>query len=288
MSLNIAKDLIEGAVIGLNAYIKPGGVHRYAPGVLFDEILCNLISIIDSLAEAVDIGSRVRRGELAASSIGYRKLIADPLKEVFRTCSSVHPQYVVPLVVGGAALGLSGVESILEESSKFKKALELIVTGGSWSDIKYFVETLKTIGRQDMYDHLRDSGYADIAILKTATNLNEVCKILGSKWKGFLVIEIHEGPLFTYLKRLQEIYRSEKKLSHSVIALYMELVKPHLPPSLIDKAKSAESCGYMKSTECAKIMYELDLTLRKSKLVFNDISEVVTLIAAFGSFEGFK
>ncbi len=288
MSLNIAKDLIEGAVIGLNAYIKPGGVHRYAPGTLFDEILCNLISIIDNLVEAVNIGSRVRRGELTANSIEYRKLVVDPLKEVFRACSNVHPQYIVPLVIGGVALGLSGVESILEEGSKFKKALELIVTGGSWSDIKYFVETLKTIGRQDMYDHLRSSGYADIAILKSATNLNEICKILGSRWRGFLIIEIHEGALFTYLKRLQEIYKSEKKLSHSVIALYMELLKQHLPPSLIDKVKSAESCGYMKSAECARIMYELDLTLRKNKLVFNDISEVVTLIAAFGSFEGFK
>jgi hypothetical protein len=60
MNLSTSKSLIEGAVIGLNAYIKPGGIHRYAPGTLFDEILCNLISLIDSLVEVIDLGNKVR------------------------------------------------------------------------------------------------------------------------------------------------------------------------------------------------------------------------------------
>ena len=288
MSLNIAKTLIHGAIVGLNAYIKPGGVHRYSPGTLFDEVLCNLISITDNVVDAVELGYKVRRGELAASGIGYRKLLVDPLKEVFRSCNVVHPQFIIPLVIGGVALGISGVESILEESSKFKKALELIMLSSVWSDIKYFIDALRTIGRHDMYDHLKESSYVDIAILKTSVNLNDVCKALGSRWKGFLTIEIHEGILFTYLKKLQEIYKSERSLSHSVIKLYMELVKPHIPLTLAERVKSAELCGYMKTQECAKVMYELELLLRKSKLFFNDISEVVVLIAAFGSFEGLK
>jgi hypothetical protein len=288
MSLNIAKSLVEGAVLGLNAYIKPGGVHRYTPGTLFDEVLCNLVSAIDSIVDAVEVGSKVKRGEIAASSMGYKKLLVDPLKELFRSCSAVHPQYVIPLIAGGTALGLSGVESILEESSKFKKALELVVTSGSWSDVKHFIETLRTIGRLDMYDHLRGSGYADIAILKSSTSLNEVLKALGSRWRGFLVVEVQEGLIFTYLKRLQEIYKNVRNLFHSVIALYMDIIKSQLPPQLAEKAKSAEHCGYMKTVDCARIMYEIDTALRKSKLLFSDASEVVTVVAAFGYFEGFK
>ena len=288
MSLNIAKSLVEGAVLGLNAYIKPGGVHRYTPGTLFDEVLCNLVSAIDSIVDAVEVGSKVKRGEIAASSMGYKKLLVDPLKELFRSCSAVHPQYVIPLIAGGTALGLSGVESILEESSKFKKALELVVTSGLWSDVKHFIETLRTIGRLDMYDHLRGSGYADIAILKSSTSLNEVLKALGSRWRGFLVVEVQEGLIFTYLKRLQEIYKNVRNLFHSVIALYMDIIKSQLPPQLAEKAKSAERCGYMKTVDCARIMYEIDTALRKSKLLFSDASEVVTVVAAFGYFEGFK
>jgi hypothetical protein len=288
MSLNIAKSLVEGAVLGLNAYIKPGGVHRFTPGALFDEVLCNLVSAIDSIVDAVEVGSKVKRGEIAASSMGYKKLLVDPLKELFRSCSAVHPQYVIPLIAGGTALGLSGVESILEESSKFKKALELVVTSGLWSDVKHFIETLRTIGRLDMYDHLRGSGYADIAILKSSTSLNEVLKALGSRWRGFLVVEVQEGLIFTYLKRLQEIYKNVRNLFHSVIALYMDIIKSQLPPQLAEKAKSAEQCGYMKTVDCARIMYEIDTALRKSKLLFSDASEVVTVVAAFGYFEGFK
>jgi hypothetical protein len=288
MDLSTAKSLIEGAVIGLNAYIKPGGIHRYAPGTLFDEILCNLISLIDSLVEAIDLGNKVRRGELAVTNIPCKEIIINPLKEIFRTCNTVYPQYVIPLVVGGVALGLSGVESILEESSKFKKALELVVASGSWSDIKNFIESLRVVGRQDMYDHLRSLGYVDVAALRSAMNLNEIYRVLGSRWRGFLVVETQEGLLFTYLKRLQEIYKKERSLFHSVIALYMELLKPNIPAQLLDKVKSAEQCGYMKTPECAKITYELDLALRKSKVLFNDVSEVVVLIAAFGSFEGIK
>jgi len=288
MSLNIAKTLIHGAVVGLNAYIKPGGIHRYSPGTLFDEVLCNIISITNNLVDAVELGNKVRRGELAASGIRYRMLLVDPLKEVFRSCNIVHPQFVIPLIIGGVALGISGVESILEESSKFKKALELIMLSSAWSDIKHFIDALRTIGRHDMYDHLKESSYVDIAILKTSVNLNDLCRALGSRWRGFLIIEIHEGILFTYLKKLQEIYKSERSLSHSVIRLYMELVKLHIPPTLAERVRSAELCGYMKTQECAKVMYELELIFRKNKMIFNDISEVAILIAAFGSFEGLK
>jgi len=91
-------------------------------------------------------------------------------------------------------LGLSGVESILEESSKFKKALELVVASSSWSDIKNFVESLRVIGRQDMYDHLRSLGYVDVVALRSTMNLNEICWVLGSGWRGFLVVETQEAP----------------------------------------------------------------------------------------------
>jgi len=243
MDLSTAKSLIEGAVIGLNAYIKPGGIHRYVPGTLFDEILCNLISLINSLEEVIDLGNKVRRRELAVTSIPCKEAIIIPLKEIFRTCNTVHPQYVVPQVVGGVALGLSGVESILEESSKFKKALELVVASSSWSDIKNFVESLRVIGRQDMYDNLRSLGYVDVVAIRSTMNLNEIYRVLGSGWRGFLVVEIREGLLFTYLKRLREICKKERSLFYSVIALYMELVKPNIPAQLLDKVKSAEQCG---------------------------------------------
>ena len=100
MDLSTAKSLIEGAVIGLNAYMKPGGIYRYAPGTLFDEILCNLITLIDGLVKVIDLGNKVRRGKLTVTNTPCKEVVINPLKEIFRTCNTVHPQYVVPLVVG--------------------------------------------------------------------------------------------------------------------------------------------------------------------------------------------
>lgn len=285
--LQIVKDLLKGAVIGLSAYVKPGGVHRLAPGKTYDEVLCNLISSVGFLAKALETGSSVRRGEQVLTSVDIGKLLSNVLKELFRSCRTVHPQYITPLVIGGFAIGLSGVESIVKESAKFKKALELANSISKWSSIKQFIETLKTVGREDMYNHLSSLGYTEVGLLQLNVSYNDLYRVLGSKWRGFLVIETGEVLVFTYLKRLSELYKKYHELAMSTVALYMELIKPHVPQSYVSILNNVESCGYMSTPECSKLMIELDVLLRRGKHTFEWASEITTLVAAFASFEGY-
>lgn len=287
-SLSIVKTLVRGVLTGVNAYIKPGGVHRLVPVKILDEVVCNITSSIDFLVEAVEAGIRVRKGELVATSVDYAKLFTGPLKESFRNCSGVHPEYLIPLSVFGFTIGLSDVESILEESNKFKKALETINGVNKWSDIKQLIEVFRVVGRNDMYEHLQATGYTQITLLRSGVTFNEVFRVLSSKWRGFTLVDSKEGVVFHYLKQLVDLHKEYKSLENALIALYMDLIKQHIPQSLQDKVREAQNCKYMATPECAKIMYELDVLFRKNKLNFEWASEITALIASLASFEGLK
>ena len=286
--LHVAKNLARGALLGLSASIKPGGLHRLAPGRNYSEVLCNIVSSIDFIVEALEQGDRIRRGEQALTSIDLGRLLSSTIRESLRFCTGVHPQYTLPLVVGSLSIGLSGVESILEESSKFKKALDLVNSISKWSSIKQVIDSLKIAGREDMYEHLSNLGYTQLALVQAGVNFNDIYRALGSRWRSFLLIESREALVFTYLKKLSELYRKYESLENSSVALYMELIRQHLAPDLASKAQKAEECGYMSTPECSKLMLELDIALRRSGRSFEWASEVVTVAAAFASFEGLK
>lgn len=287
-SLHVSRDLVKGATTGLGAYIKPGGIHRLTLSRVYDEILCNLLSSIDSIAGSYELGVKIKKGETSLANIDIGKTLANTLKEAFRNCNTCHPQYIVPLQVGAIGIGLSGVESILKESAKFKKALELLNSVSKWSSIKQFIETLKLVKRDDMYEHLSNVGFTQIGLLQSNVTFNDVYRSLGSKWRGFLIVESRDALIFTYLKRLDELHKKYRDLSISIVALYMDIIKPHIPANLSGLASSAESCNYMATPDCTKLMLELDVALRRGHYSFEWASELVTLTSAFASFEGLK
>lgn len=286
-SINVAKTLIHGAVIGLNTYIKPGGIHRLTPLRVFDEIICNLLSIIDHVVDAHAMGERVRKGEVSAMAVDYGKLYSGVLREVFRICTSVHPQYVIPLTVYSLVLGLSGVESIIEESSRFKKALETVNSVNRWSDLRQFIELLRVVGRGDMYDHLQSLGYTQLALLKSGISFNDLYRVLGSRWRGFTMIEYREGVVFGYLKKLIDYHKQHRSHESAILALYVDIVKSHIPIQLQGKIQEIELCKYT-TLECIRQMHELDTLLRKNKISFEWASEIITLTTALGFYEGLR
>lgn len=283
--IQISKELVMGAIIGINAFIKPGGVHRLSPLRYVDEVVCGLLSSIDHLIEAVKLGDMVRRGEISATAIDYGKLLSSSVRDVYRECGSSHPQYIVPLTVISLAIGLSEVESILQESSKFKRALETINNVSKWSDLKQFIDVLKVIGREDMYDHLQSVGYTQIALLRSGVTFNDLFRVLSSKWKGFTLIDSKETLMFSYLKRALDLLREYRSHEQAILAFYIEIIKSSIPQQLYDKVKSIEQCRFAQVPECLKHMYELDTALRKAGYNFEWASEISTLVSSLLMYE---
>lgn len=286
--VHVAKTLLKGALLGLNAYIKPGGLHRLMPSKIFDEVTCNMIASVNYMVEAVNLGIRVREGKIAATSVDYGRLYAGALKDVYRACDAAYPEYIIPLNVLSLVIGLSNIESILDESNKFKKALDTVNAVNKWSDVKQLIEILKIIRRSEMYEHLQAVGYTQIALIQSGITFNDIYRVLSSKWKGFSIIDSHESILFGYLKRFMELNKEHRSIYNTIVAFYMDLIKQHIPHFIQDKVKNVESCRYMATPECAKLMYELDLLLRKNKLSFEWASEITVLISALASYEGLK
>lgn len=283
--IQISKELIRGAIVGLNVFIKPGGLHRLQPSKQVDEITCNLISSLDHLIEAARLGDMIRRGEVSATGVDYGKLLSTSIRDVYRECGSSHPQYIIPLTVISMSIGLSEVESILQESSKFKRALETINNVSKWSDLRQFIDTLKVAGRDDMYEHLQSVGYTQIALLKSGVTFNDVFRALSSRWRGFSLIDSKETLIFSYLRRALDLLKEYKSYEQALLAFYIEIIKPSIPQHLQDKVKSIEQCKYTQTTECLKHMHELDVALRKAGYSFEWASEVSALVSSLLTYE---
>ncbi|MEM1627966.1 MAG: hypothetical protein QXP02_00010 [Desulfurococcaceae archaeon] len=287
-SLTIARQLIHGAIKGLNAYIKPGGLHRIKPKRVFDEIICNLITTLDSVVEGIELGDKIRKGELSLAGLDQGKLLSKAIREIYRNCNVVHPQYVIPLIVGGIAIGLSNAENILEDWGKLKKAMDMICSINRWNELKQLIETLRAVGRVDMYEHLQSTGISQITIIRMGASFDDLYRVLSSKWPGFSVIESRENILYNNIKRLVDINREYQSLNHSIIALYMEMIESRVPVNLKNKLHEVRKYKYMQTAEGVKMLYELDILFKKNGISFEDVTEVITMLSAYASFEGLK
>lgn len=288
MSLEVAKMLVYGALHGLSTYIKPGGLHRLKPERLYDEVACNLIIAIDGFTAAYEEGELVRKGSKALTSVELGRLVAKTYREVYRVCGAVHPEYFTPIMVSSIALAHSGVESILSDPGRFKRSLDAVVMSGKWSDIKHYIDTLRSIGRSDISDHLTSTGLTQISLVQAGASYADVFRVLGAKWPGFTLLDPRENLLVNSLKKLVEYYKRARDSGSAVILLYLDLLEGKLSEGHRKLVEEARNLGLMKTQDGARRLYELDITLRKDNISFNSVVEQVVNIAALGALEGVR
>lgn len=288
MSANVARGLLQGAVAGLSAYIKPGGLHRVKPVKLFDEVLCNLLSQLEPLMESYSLGERIRSGELAASALELGRLFAKSMRESYRVCGSAHPQYTVPLVAFSLSLGHSGVESALENPAKFRKSMELFISIDKWSEVKHFMDSLRSVGRADMHEHLTSTGITQVSLIRAGASFNDVFKVLSSRWPGFSALDIKEALALDYLKKLMDYQQKYGGFNAAAVALYMELALPSVPSDLRPRFEQLLSQGAFASHEGMARLLELDALMRKRGVELLGPSEVVAVISALAGLEGIR
>lgn len=288
MSLEVAKILVYGALNGLNTYVKPGGVHRLRPDKLFDEIACNIVSILDGIVGAYEEGERVRKGEKALTSVELGRILARTYREAYRVCSIVHPGYFTPMLIASMALGYSGVESILSDPGKFKRSLDSILAGNKWGDIRYFIDSLKSIGRSDMNEHLASTGLTQVSLIQSGVSYTDVFQALGSRWPGFILLDPRENLLLNGLRKLVEYHRKLKNAHAAILLLYLDLVEERLGEQYREGISEARRLGLMETHEGARKLFELDVSLRKNGIVLNGFVEQVVNLAALAALEGVR
>ncbi len=285
----ILKSIIQGTYLAIYSTIKPGGHHRLKIDKETHIMFTNTLSVVDYLIESIEYGEKIRRGDLTIASAGIGRLIAKALREAYRwNGGKVYPSYIVPQLIYSLALSHSGIDSVIKDSGKLKKSLDLVLSINKWSEVKQVVEVLKSIHRHDMYEHLTSSGISHIAGIEGQINLYEVFRILGSRWYGFQSLDIYNYKIVDHVKTLLNYYKKLNDPENAVIALYLELVKEHMPEWALKHVSDAWSKGLMGSKDGAKKLFELDNLLRKNNISFNQYTGLLAIIVSLGVFEGLR
>lgn len=249
-------------------------------------LVSNIVSTIEHLYRVCEYGEKVRRGEVAYSPNLLATHIAKALRESYRWCSRVYPSLIIPQMVIAFALSHSNVDSVLRGSANLKKSLDLVLDSGKWGEIKQIIDAFKSIDRNDMYEHLVSTGFSQLAGISGFFKLRDVFRVLGSKWISFTLLDTYEFKLINEVKKMIDYTSKYGDLENAIVALYLELIKNKIPVNLRDQVDLAYEKGLLLSKEGVKLLYELDQSIRKIGLRFNEYGEYLAIVTSLAIFEG--
>ncbi len=285
----ISRALLEGCHIAIYSYIKPGGVHRLRIDPSASYMMSSCIGVTEYIIKAIELGQRVRRGELAATGLDLGKLFGKALREAYRwTSYHPYPDIVVPTITNALILSYVEPDSIIRESGDLRRALSLFIGSTRWRDVREFMNALNSIGRSDMNDHLRNSGLTYSQALVEEVSLDEAFRILGSRWPGFLASCSRETILFDLVKKAMEYYRKYRDGNNTTIALYLNIVGNKLPGWAKEMVDKAFEEGLMASKEGSKILFQLDIKLRKHGVSFEEYISLLVAVLQLAIYEGLR
>ncbi|MEZ0394232.1 MAG: hypothetical protein ABWK00_04215 [Desulfurococcaceae archaeon] len=282
-----AKAAVYGVGLALYAGVRPGGVYALKPGARPEKMLCNVAATIDGIEEASDMGGAVRRGEVGAPSLGIGKFLARLVREAFRWCGVAYPALVAPIAVLTMAMGYADSESVVEDAAKVKRFLESLLTSAPWSEARGFLEALRSVHRDDMYEHASSAGVSPLPYAVGQASMAEVFRVLGSRWPSFAAIDPREFPLPGMVKALVELHRKFGDAGVALGALYLQLVEPKLPGDVREEAKRLAS-GSIAERDAFRKLVELDAKLARRGVRLDEYSELLALVAYAGALEGVR
>lgn len=289
MVYEISRALIEGCHLAIYSYIKPGGIHRLRIDPSASYMMSTCISIIEYAMRVIELGQRVKRGGLAATGLDLGKVLGKALREAYRwTNYHPYPDIIVPTITNALILSYVEPDSIIRESGDLRRALSLFIGGTRWRDVREFMNALSSIGRNDMNDHLRSTGLTYSQALVEETSLDEVFRILGSKWPGFLASSSRETILFDLVKKAIEYYRKYRDGNNTAVALYLSIVLDKLPKWAKDIVDKAFEEGLMASKDGSKLLFQLDLKLRKQGISFENYTPLLVAVLQLAVYEGLR
>ncbi|NPA97976.1 MAG: hypothetical protein GXO43_01220 [Crenarchaeota archaeon] len=289
MNTLIAKSFIEGVHLAVYSSIKPGCYHRLSLDKDSRYLVSSLVSIIDYIDQACVIGEKIRQGELAAPHASWGTLLGKALREAYRWIPDhVSPDIIVPHIMYASILAYTDVDSVVKESGKLRRALNIFLHGTGWRDIKAFIDALRSIHRYDMVDHLRASGIDHVHALESGMTLEDVFRVLGSKWPGFISLDTRYTGLFEYVKQMIEYNKQYKDAESAVVAIYLDLVEKRMPSWAVKLINDARNYGLMTSKEGSKILFNIDLRLKKEKISFKEYIGLIAIVTSLAIYEGLR
>ncbi len=289
MADEIIRSIIEGCHIAVYSSIKPGTVHRLRLDNTAMYMVSSCIGIIDYLEKAIEMGRRVKKGELAATGLDIGKLIGKALREAYRwTTYHPYPDVIVPSITNALILSYVEPDNVIRQAGELRRALELFIGGSRWRDVRELINALKSIGYNDMVEHLYSTGITYSQALTEGVSLSEAFSVLGSRWPGFLAVSPKEYVVYEYLKQLIEYYQKIRDGENAVIATYLSIIKSKLPTWAIKEVEKAFQEGLMKTKEGGKILFNLDMKLRRQGIEFLEYTPLLIAITQLAVYEGLR
>ena len=281
--------MIEGVHLAVYSSIKPGCIHRLRLDRLAQKIVSNTISVIEHIIEAIDYGKKVRHGEIALTGVNIGRLLAKALRESYRwNGGEVYPSTIIPQIIYSLALGHANIDTFLRESGKVKQSLNNILGISKWSEIRQLLDALKSVHRNDMYEHLESAGITQLSGIEGGVSFAEIFRVLGSRWPAFTSLDMIDYRVPEYVKKMFEYYKLYGSAEYAVVALYLDLIVDKAPQWARKDIEEIIKSRALATREGAKKLFEIDTRMRREGVSFNDYVGLLAIVSALAVYDGLR
>jgi hypothetical protein len=239
------------------SYIKPGTIHRYSHHRELQYLL-SLQNIFSSYYPGIqEEAAKYRKGTIGINMIKIGDMIYGSLKNLIewtRWSSS----YVIPMAISHAVNSYAYVLGT-EDFSRIKNLILNVSVNKLGS---YILDSLKLTGSREELEYLEERGYTSAVLERESISLQELTSILAERfpcYKAFVIRKTED--------RVSRIIYDENvsgnNLNSSIIKGYLYLLQEFCKEPYTKAVKAAFEKNGMRTAEGRKLLYNLDMDLRK-------------------------
>lgn len=252
------------------AFIKPGCIHRFSGDLeVFDNLLSLTNFISQKTSEIYDKVQKLKKGEITLNEIELTKTVYEISKD-FYGWNEKSSEYTNPIII----------TTTLQLYSYLSK-------GKGFSDIRTLMRYMSGEQLLPLYDAfivteskeksiLEDRYLTKRKVVEQNITLEEIIEILKDEMSTYKFV--------TDIDTVNECHKiiiksnqSNEKINSSIIKGYLYLLSSYGETSLKNKINSILEENGMETRQGAKLLYELDLQLKKQKKEYNYL--IVPLIS---------
>ena len=263
------------------AYIKPGAMHRYAPGPQpYNYVLLALGLSHEIYRLALDF-ERASRGEIGLPDIRIGSLWSRALRQGLMVLGVLPSLDLISSIIMSSIALAYGYAKREEKASGFLKALYDFLSATTVRDTLELYDTMRKMGYSEV-EELELQGYTRGHIEVEGYKVNDLLRVLSSRHKLFKYTQPYSRVLVEVAEVIVEDYEDTRDLNNAIVRGYLELLVRE-SKELEDKVSSILELKVTRTKNGLKALYMLDQELRKSGRSYDYLVPVLTLAISIAS-----
>ena len=287
--LDVVEKIASSISLSALSYIKPGAPHRYSHHRWVLEYSTIGVTLLGPLAEAVQRGIKIARGDISSRESGVGRLILDSYNAVIQRYGTLPPlsHFIPALPVLAAASSHTLQYRGRISASALRSSIRSLLIGCRGRELAEVVRRLYNIGDSSIEGALRDSRISEASADAGNINMLDVFEALSKVELAYEEL-LNPNLILKSSRAMLDHYGKLRDVNSAVVRGYLELLRSvdSIPEWLGRNVDELLKSGAVGTREGFRKLYNLDRKAREESLDLSGLLPTLTLAVYIAAWEG--